>query len=132
MHELSIAQSLIELVEEQLVHEQQLVHEHDVQVKSLRVRVGRLSGVLPQALMSAFLVARQGTLVSRATLEIDDVAPTIWCGQCDREQPAKSVQALVCGQCASPGERVIAGRELELLSIEVVDAGEVSQTAPNS
>ena len=65
MHELSIAVSLVETVCEQLP---QL---GCVRVRAVRIRVGSLSGVAPDALEFAFEVASQDSAIAGAALEIE-------------------------------------------------------------
>ena len=115
MHELSIAQSLVDLLSEQLVD-----HEH-AKVTTVLVRVGELSGVVPAALSSGFAVASQGTALHGARLKIELVAPRIWCDRCAAEQPASSVQNLVCVECGQPSNDVRAGRELDVTHMEIAE-----------
>jgi len=66
MHELSIALSLIDAVCEELP-----TWGRDVSVKSIRVRVGPLSGVVPHALAFAFEVAVADSPLAGARLDIE-------------------------------------------------------------
>ncbi len=66
MHELSIAMSLVDAVCEQLP---QLGT--DIEVRAVRVRVGALSGVVPEALSFAFDVATEATAIAGARLDIE-------------------------------------------------------------
>jgi hydrogenase nickel incorporation protein HypA/HybF len=65
MHELSIAISLVETICDELPRL------GDVRVRSVRVRVGALSGVVPDALTFAFDVASDGSRIAGTRLEID-------------------------------------------------------------
>jgi hydrogenase nickel incorporation protein HypA/HybF len=67
VHELSIGLSLIELVEEQLMLRPD---GGAVQVTKITVNAGKLCGVVPAALRSAFTAAIEGTPLARARLEI--------------------------------------------------------------
>jgi hypothetical protein len=67
MHELSIALSLIDAVCEEMP-----AWGPDVSVRSIRVRVGPLSGVLPHALAFAFEVAVADSPLAGARLEIEE------------------------------------------------------------
>jgi hydrogenase nickel incorporation protein HypA/HybF len=68
MHELSIALSLVELASEELARL------GDVRLGAVHVRVGTLSGVVPEALRFSFDVAADGTTIAGARLEIEPVA----------------------------------------------------------
>ena len=115
MHELSIAQSLIELLSDQLADYA------PARATNVIVQVGELSGVVPAALLTAFTIARQGTPLQSATLTIEPVRPRIWCDRCVAEQPAESVQNLACTVCGQPSNDVRAGRELDVTHMELID-----------
>lgn len=100
MHELSVAQSLVELVSEQLA---QLSVEPDERVGTIFVSVGKLSGIVPAALSSAFAVAAKESAVSGAVLEIEEIHPRLWCTQCLAERDVRSVQSICCDECGQPG-----------------------------
>lgn len=69
MHELSIALSLVDAVCEELPRLGDKVF-----VRSVRVRVGPLSGVVPDALAFAFEVAADDSPIAGARLEIEHTA----------------------------------------------------------
>jgi hydrogenase nickel incorporation protein HypA/HybF len=68
MHELSIAVSLVDAICEELPKL------GDVSIRSVRIRVGALSGVVPDALTFAFDVAADGSRVAGARLDIEATA----------------------------------------------------------
>ncbi|MDB5326185.1 MAG: hypA [Phycisphaerales bacterium] len=117
MHELSIATSLVDAV---VGH---LIESGGGSVRRVVVEVGELSGVVPAALQSAFTFAhRQEVSLEGATLEIRPVAVTLFCQACDREHPAVGVNALRCSECGASSSRVVRGRELDIVAIEVMNA----------
>jgi hydrogenase nickel incorporation protein HypA/HybF len=69
MHELSIALSLVEAVSEELVRLGERVS-----LRSVHVRVGPLSGVVPEALAFAFEVAANDTAIAGVRLTIERTA----------------------------------------------------------
>ena len=69
MHELSIALSLIDAVCDELTR-----LGDGVSVRTVRVRVGPLSGVVPDALSFAFDVAAAESAIAGARLDIEDAA----------------------------------------------------------
>jgi hydrogenase nickel incorporation protein HypA/HybF len=113
MHEMSIAQSLVDLVAEQLAPTPEVL------VRAVRVRIGELSGVIPEALQSAWPAASRRTIAAGAALRIEPQAVTLWCETCRDERPARSVQSLRCASCGTPSNDVRRGREMELLALEV-------------
>ena len=116
MHEISIAQKLIEQVAE-------VVDREGVScISTVRIRVGPLSGVVPYALRSAFEIARHGTVCAKATLEIDEMPVRLACAACG-EQVLKQPFDFRCPQCGGGG-RLIGGRELELHAVVVDEPDE--------
>jgi hydrogenase nickel incorporation protein HypA/HybF len=111
MHELSIAMRVIELAEGHLRAA------GGGRVTSVRLRVGRLAGVVPDALRSALAMAAQGTMLEAAAVEIVDVPVRIWCPACDREVDLPGLVPLACPACGSRGGDMRAGDELELESL---------------
>lgn len=113
MHELSVAQGLIDLACEAAERE------GDVRVTRLTVRIGRLSGVVREALEFAFDLAAEGTLCQGAALATEEVPVTVRCPICREVKSLKDDYAFICPTCESPTPEILSGRELELLSLEV-------------
>jgi hydrogenase nickel incorporation protein HypA/HybF len=65
MHEISVAQSIIEIAEAN-AHTQKANA-----IQKIKVRLGEFTTVVPEALEFAFDVARRGTLAEHAVLEIE-------------------------------------------------------------
>ncbi|HEX5229877.1 MAG TPA: hydrogenase maturation nickel metallochaperone HypA [Bryobacteraceae bacterium] len=113
MHELSIALSLLEAVQE-AVDERRCGD-----VEAIHIRVGQLSGVVPDALQSAYSLAVEQTPFAAARLVIEEVPIVIRCAVCDCDQPVRSPQWLCCAVCDTPAGDILSGRELELCALEV-------------
>lgn len=120
MHELSIAVSLVELAE------QSAREGGAVAIISVRVRVGALSGVVVEALESAYPFASEGTMCDGAALEIEYVPARVRCRACGHEDEAEGVGPFLCETCGEPGPEVLAGHELELATMEI----ETGETGP--
>ncbi len=112
MHEVSIAQSLIQILEEEMQS-----HEGG-RLKKVRVLVGELSGVVPDALFFAFEVCSKGSIAEGSALEIVKVPARGVCKSCNREF-VPEVPFLICTRCGSPDIEVLSGRELEIDKMEV-------------
>ena len=115
MHETSIVQNLIAMIDEQLASQ------GPVRVKTVRLRVGPLAGVVTDALRFAFGAAAPGTLVECARLDIENVELIVWCRVCLTERTLSSPQKMRCPVCDRPTPDVLGGSELELAWLEVVD-----------
>ena len=114
MHELSIALRIVETLTEELVDEVGTV-------KCVRLRVGAFSGVVAEALLFAWDVACRDSRLIDSTLDIEEVAASIWCDSCNSEQTLPSKFRMQCPICGRPASRVMAGRELEILSVEMLE-----------
>ena len=115
MHELSVAQQLVELVE------LQLADSGSIEVNSVQLRIGPLSGVVPQALRFAYDAATAGTRLAGSALQIEEVEAAIFCHSCGQERTLPSIQRMRCPVCDAPAADVVRGRELEVVSVEVID-----------
>jgi hydrogenase nickel incorporation protein HypA/HybF len=87
-------------------------------VHGLRLRVGTMSGVVPDALQFAFDLVCRDTLAEGARLEIDPVPATCWCAACDVEFACEDF-VNECPRCHELSGQLRRGRELELASVEM-------------
>jgi len=87
-------------------------------VHAIRLRVGALSGVVPDALQFAFEALSDGTPAQGARLIIEDVPARFWCAACSQEFAAARMFS-ECPGCHRPSSVLRAGREMELTSLEV-------------
>jgi hydrogenase nickel incorporation protein HypA/HybF len=87
-------------------------------IHRIALRIGPLSGVVPEAMSLAFEVAAAGTIAEGARLEIKEVPLVCECGACGNAFEANPMD-YDCPRCLTPGARVIQGHELELASLEV-------------
>ena len=115
MHELSIALSIIEGVEEEIARR------GDAHVAAVHLKLGPLSGVVKDALLFSYELACEGTSLARSRLEIQDTPIVIFCPACRQERPAVSLQHLSCSACGTPSADVRAGDELEVIALELTD-----------
>ena len=112
MHELSLAEALIELVEDE-------GRKCDcARVRTVRVEIGELAAVEPDAMRFCFDAVTRGTLAEGAMLDIIDVAGRGWCPDCDKtvtihERPAE------CPDCGSFRVEVTSGGAMRLKELEV-------------
>lgn len=112
MHELSIALSLLDLVEEEAAH-------RECRVVAIHLQLGPLSGVVREALLLAYELAREGTAMAGAELIVEDVAVVVSCPNCHAERAPVSAFELICPDCGSPTPDVIRGRELDVVALEI-------------
>ncbi len=87
-------------------------------VHAIRLRIGALSGVVPDALEFAFEAMTPGTLAEGAQLAVEHVPARFWCAECAREFQSDDMFA-ECPECHRPSGELRAGREMELASLEI-------------
>lgn len=108
MHELSITQSLVEAV---------LNRTGSRPVTSVNLRIGPLSGVLPDAVRFCFEIVAADTPLAEAALIIDEPQGMAMCRSC-REEFVLEDRFLLC-PCGSADVEILSGRELVVTSVEV-------------
>jgi hydrogenase nickel incorporation protein HypA/HybF len=118
MHELSIAMSIVELAEEE-------AESRGIQIDAVHLKLGALSGVVKEALLSCYDMACENTTLQGSRLIIEDVPVVIFCSTCQAECPLNSMQLFCCSGCATPASQIIHGKELEVVALEI------KECAPN-
>jgi hydrogenase nickel incorporation protein HypA/HybF len=113
MHELSIAMSILDVVEEESARQ------GDARVLAVHLKLGPLSGVVKQALLASFEMAREGTALDECNLIIQEMPIVIDCTNCGAERPVVSIQEMCCATCGAPADKVVSGRELEVSAMEI-------------
>jgi len=87
-------------------------------IRVLRLRVGALSGVVPEALRFAFDVVCRDTMAEGASLEMESVPAACWCPDCRAEFECVDFLS-ECPRCHQPSGELRRGRELEIASVEI-------------
>ncbi len=115
MHELSIAQALLDQI-----HEEVRRAGLDGKVTRVELCVGRLSGVHPDSLRFAFELLTQNTSVQGAELAIHSPPAVSRCGGCGAAEEIADL-VIECPRCGSREIVIEGGRELLLQCLEVED-----------
>jgi hydrogenase nickel incorporation protein HypA/HybF len=108
MHEMAITQSVVDAVCE---------HAAGRHVYSVKVEVGALCAVVPDAMRFCFELAAEGTVADGARLDLAVQPGTARCRTCG-ETFGLGDLILLC-PCGSADVEVLAGRDLRILSMEV-------------
>jgi len=113
MHELSLTQSLLDIVEDYARRE------GFSRVNVLKLSFGRLSCIDPGALEFAFDIQSRGTKAEGARLKFDIRPAVLYCTHCKQEILSEGFQPL-CPLCGG-GDVLLAGgtEELKLLEMDV-------------
>ena len=112
MHEMSIALAVIGQVEEAAERAGGVTA-----VRSVRLQVGELAGVVPDALSFCFELACAGTVLEGAELVTEPVPGRARCAPCAHEWPVGMPPLLSCPQCGAGSADLLAGRELQIGSV---------------
>jgi hydrogenase nickel incorporation protein HypA/HybF len=115
MHELSIAMSIVDLVEEEAAER------GGAAINAIHLRLGALAGVVKDALLFSWDVACEGTSVAGSRLVIEEVPILMYCPACRGPRKPESMQWLVCPECRSPVSEVLQGRELQVVAMEIAE-----------
>jgi hydrogenase nickel incorporation protein HypA/HybF len=112
MHELSIVASLFEVLEEKARENKA------AKVVGVRLKLGKLAGVVPELLRSAFDTYKQGTIAADATLEIEEVSLKLHCRNCGAEIEREEY-ILLCPTCGSTDLEILEGMDLLLDKLDL-------------
>lgn len=123
MHELTLARNLIELACE---HARAQGADR---VKRIQVRLGVLSGML-KPLYFCFGPAARGTACEDARLEIEEVPLTVECPNCRAIKVPHTRYSFRCPTCGSPTPKVVTGREMVLVALELETTERKKQRKP--
>jgi hydrogenase nickel incorporation protein HypA/HybF len=112
MHEMSLAEGVLQLVEDTARREQAQ------RVKLVVLEIGRMSSVEPEALKFCFEAVTRGSLAENAALEIVDVPGAGWCMRCAATVPMEELYG-ACPQCGSHQVQATGGTEMRVKEIEI-------------
>ncbi|MFK0232714.1 hydrogenase maturation nickel metallochaperone HypA [Streptomyces vinaceus] len=116
MHEMSIAMAVVAQVEEAAGAGGAKA------VTSVRLQVGELAGVVPDALAFCFELACAGTVLEGAELVTEPVPARARCRSCTGDWAVGMPPRLVCPGCGQATDvELLAGRELQILSVHWED-----------
>ena len=112
MHEMALCRGVVQIIEEQAK-----AHAY-TRVKTVRLEIGPLATVEPEAMWFCFDAAARGTLAENANLDIITTAASAWCFFCE-ETVTISERNGVCPNCGGYQVQVTGGDELRIKELEV-------------
>ena len=113
MHEVSIAEGLLSTAVNNCINNGY------GRIETVRVRIGKASGVMPEALLFAFDAMKEGTIAAGAYLEIETVPVSGNCSSCCSDFSVEDNYVLCCPVCGGSSFTVHSGRELDITEMEV-------------
>lgn len=109
---MSIAQSLIDILKDEML-------KHDAKsLRSVRLNVGQMTAIVPDALSFCFQVITDGTEMEGARLIMEIIPLMGYCSECEEEFEIKDY-AFLCPSCGSTKINTLGGQDLSIVEIEV-------------
>ncbi len=112
MHEMSVATHLLNLCIENAEMNSAK------SISKIIIKIGKLSGVEPHFLTSAFDVIKTDTVAANAELEYIHQDVVARCDKCSKDYQIEDYY-IACPQCGSVDVEIIDGEELILMSLEL-------------
>jgi len=112
MHELSIVADLFEIMEEKTQEK------GAKKILAVKLQVGKLSGVVPDFLITAFDMYKKDTIARDAVLEIEEVPFSIQCQTCGKTM-IRDDFVFICLHCGSRDLKTLTGTELIIEKMEL-------------
>jgi len=114
MHEASIASELLNIA----INE--CSRNGYSKIQTIKVIIGRATGVMPDALLFAFDVLKENTPAESAKLIIEEIPVRGVCKDCGKEFESNEPYIVVaCPVCGSFSLEITAGKELNITEMEV-------------
>lgn len=107
MHEVSIMQNLLRVVEKTVEKE------GGSRVDEIHLKIGEMSGVNVESLRFAFEVLSKGTPADGGRLDVENVPLHARCRDCSHEFHPEEY-TFRCPKCGGTGIEIISGREMEI------------------
>ncbi len=113
MHEVSIVQGLLEIAIDKCSKEGYK------SIDLIKVKVGKASGVVPDAMFFAFEALKPGTIAEKAVLKIEEIPVGGFCESCKKHFTVEDAYVISCPVCGKTSFRLETGRELNIDEMEV-------------
>lgn len=117
MHELSIAENMLDLIRSALGR--------TLELQRVNVTIGPLSGINAEALRFCFEEVASSAGFGRPELAVTEVDAELECSDCGTVYTTRDFYS-ACPACGSMNRTVLGGREFTLDSVEVDDKDEES------
>ena len=112
MHEMSLAEGILQIIEDAARSQ------GFGRVRTVRLEIGRLSSVEPEALSFCFEAVVRGSLAEGARLEIMPVPGSGWCLDCGQSVELTALYDS-CPKCGGHKVQTTGGTEMRVKELEV-------------
>lgn len=113
MHELSVAHEIINIAH-------QYIPDVPAKVKTIKIRIGKLSNILVDSLLFCYDAAVKDTFLHGSKLIIENSSLIINCRKCSSQTTAEEIE-FDCPKCGSADIEVIGGDVLQIVEIELYE-----------
>jgi hydrogenase nickel incorporation protein HypA/HybF len=110
MHELAITESIVEAVAERA---------GAAKVTRVVIEIGKLTGVVPDAVRFCFDLCAESTALAGAALDIREIGGFAQCRECGAQFTVDGFAALC--RCGGGNLEVLRGQELKIREVELCD-----------
>lgn len=118
MHELPITESIVRIAEEE-------ANKYNVKrINEIRIKVGELSGLVPECIQYYFDIVSLGSRAEGAKLKIDKIPISMKCADCGFSGVIEHFNENICPICGSSQMSMVRGNEFYLDSMEVEEDGD--------
>ena len=112
MHELSIAMSIVEIAEEEVKKA------NAAKVSEIELEIGKMSGVVVEALEFAMEEAVKNSVLSQAKRKIIEIEAKAQCASCKHEFTTED-HYTPCPKCMHPYSDIISGKEMKIKTLKI-------------
>lgn len=112
MHEMSLAESVLQIIEEAASAQQ------FKRVRTVWLEIGQLSCVEKEAMRFCFDAVMRDSIAAQARLEINEIAGEGWCGTCACTVAIASLYE-ACPKCGKHGLKISSGDTMRVKELEV-------------
>ena len=112
MHELSLAQSIIDIVKGNIPPKQ------IPDVKTVLVKVGDMSGVVSDSLLFCYDAIKTSSGLGQSSMRIEKIPFLVHCNDCN-ENSTNDFGLRACSFCSSFNTEIISGTEMSVSEVEL-------------
>lgn len=113
MHELSITQEIVRIVEET-----RSGADPEARVRRVFLRIGKLTGFVEDSVRHYYEILAEGTPLEGAEIVVEEAPLVLLCGECGK-QTTPEAPVFYCGECGGKDTAIVSGRDLTVVSIEL-------------
>ena len=119
MHELSIAQNILDIIDETFSKDTSFKHKNKYKkLHEVKIQIGELIAIVPESLQFYYDCLIENTPYNNSKLMIEILPVHLRCRNCKYQFSTKEY-FFICPQCQSSDLEIIQGNELKIVYLEV-------------